>query len=65
MNLPSYCSKEVLKMSDVNYLYNDNFTSEKNIIVGNDYYNRGDLIKALDKTSINLVRNILNKEING
>lgn len=65
MNLPSYCSEEVLKMSDVNYSYNDNFISEKNIIVGNAYYNREDLIKALDKTSINLVRNILNKEING
>lgn len=65
MNLPSYCSEEVLKMSDVNYSYNDNFISEKNIIVGDAYYNREDLIKALDKTSINLVRNILNKEING
>lgn len=65
MDLPSYCSEEVLKMSDINYSYNDNFTLEKSIVVGESSYSREDLIKALDKTSINLVRNIINKEING
>lgn len=65
MDLPSYCSKEILKMSDINYLYKDDFVSDESITVGGISYSREDLIKALDKTSINLVRSILNKEING
>lgn len=65
MDLPSLCSKEILEKSDMNYLYNDDFVSDKNITVNGVSYNREDLIRALDRTSINLVRNILNKEING
>lgn len=65
MDLPSYCSKKISEMTDTNYKYNDNFTSDEEIIIDGIHYGRADLIRALDKTSINLVRNILNKEING
>lgn len=66
MDLPSYCSKDILEMSyNKDYSLNEDLGSEELINVDGENYNKKDLLKVLEKTSINLVRSLLDKEING
>lgn len=66
MDLPSYCNKDILEMSyNQGYSLNEDLGSEELINVDGENYNKRDLLKVLDRTSINLVRSLLDKEING
>ena len=67
MDLPSYCSESVLSMS-----YNRGYSLsedleiiEDTIVIDGESYSKKDLLKVLYRTSINLVRSLLDKEING
>ena len=66
MDLPSYCSANILEMSyNKGYSLKDDLASEEIISVDGENYNKKDLLKVLDRTSINLVRSLIDKEING
>ena len=66
MDLPSYCGANILEMSyNKGYSLKDDLESEEIISVDGENYNKKDLLKVLDRTSINLVRGLLDKEING
>lgn len=65
MDLPSYCNESILEMSyNRGYSLKEDLESEEVIVIDNENYSKKDLLKALDKTSINLVRSLLDKEIN-
>ena len=65
MDLPSYCSEEILEMSyNKGYSLKEDLESEDIINVNGENYNKKYLLRALDKTSINLVRSLIDKEIN-
>lgn len=66
MDLPSYCSEDILSMSyNKGYSLSEDLESDERIIVDGEEYMKTDLLKVLDRTSINLVRSLLDKEING